>query len=332
MNSISKIFQKFCYKNYLVKSRYLHCTTLSHLDSKCSTVYSSNSDDLNPVYSYPLYTPDISGVGKYVPSNIIRPEPVEVIEDNINFAEIEKYLFEKQNGMRKVCALAKMILNSCRENIKVGVKTDDIDEVAHCNIIRNGAYPSPLHYKGFPRSICTSVNNVACHGIPDDYRLKDGDIINVDVTVFLDGYHGDCSDTFEVGKVDDNGKKLISITRECTYSAIRKCGPGLQLCVIGQTIEQIAKLNGFNVIPVFCGHGIGKQFHEKPDIYHFDNDEPGIMEPGMTFTIEPILSEGGSDIRILKDGWTAVTTDNSRTAQFEHTILILDNGVEILTT
>jgi len=209
--------------------------------------------------------------------------------------------------------------------------TDEIDELVHESSVSHGAYPSPLSYRGFPKSCCTSVNNVACHGIPDSRPLQDGDIINVDITVYLNGYHGDTSRTFLIGQVDEQGRRLVQTAERCRDEAVNICRPGQSFCSLGNLISSIAREAGFCVVPVFCGHGVGRQFHELPDIFHFENQEPGKMETGMTFTIEPVISEGSSEVIILKDGWTAVSLDNSRSAQFEHTVLITSQGVEVLT-
>ena len=183
----------------------------------------------------------------------------------------------------------------------------------------------------FPKSVCTSVNNVVCHGIPDDRPLEDGDIINVDITVFLDGVHGDCSETFLVGNVDESGQKLVQVAKESMEVGVKACGPGVEFRTIGAVIQSHAESQGFQVVPAFTGHGIGSFFHGPPDIYHMQNLYPGRMKPGVTFTVEPAISEGSHEIVILEDGWTAVTSDNSRSAQFEHTVLITESGVEILT-
>ncbi|EZA62257.1 hypothetical protein DMN91_003638 [Ooceraea biroi] len=233
--------------------------------------------------------------------------------------------------MRHSCNLASHILHQVDRIIKPGITTDSLDKQVHDMIISNGAYPSPLNYCGFPKSICTSVNNVACHGIPDSRPLQEGDILNVDVTVYLNGYHGDCSAMFQVGEVDEEGKRLIAVTELCLKSAIEICQPNEYFCSIGNVIEEIANKHNFNVIPVFVGHGIGTYFHGAPDIFHCANDYSGKMKAGMTFTIEPVLSQGMTQIEILNDGWTACTVDNSRTAQVEHTVLITDTGCEILT-
>lgn len=246
--------------------------------------------------------------------------------------EMEIKTEEQIARMRESCRLARMILNRVSKQVKAGVTTEELDRYVHKLCIENNAYPSPLNYRWFPKSVCTSVNNVACHGIPDDRPLRDGDIISIDVSVFYNGYHGDCAETVMVGhSVDDRGKALVQTARECLKRAISICGPGQKLSEIGRTISIVASQAGFTVVPAFCGHGIGTYFHGPPDIYHFDNDEKGEMLEGLVFTIEPVITEGSPDIAIMEDGWTTVTVDNSRTAQFEHTVLICDEGVEVLT-
>ncbi|TMW44646.1 hypothetical protein DOY81_010275 [Sarcophaga bullata] len=233
--------------------------------------------------------------------------------------------------MRDSCRLAANILKSCENIVKVGVTTDEIDCFVHDKIILSNAYPSPLRYGGFPKSVCTSVNNVACHGIPDDRPLQDGDIINVDITVFFNGYHGDCSRTFVCGEVDDRGRYLIEKTEQCLMECISLCKPNVNFNAIGGHVDKFCKNVGLNTIPAFIGHGIGSYFHGPPEILHFKNDLPGLMLKGMTFTIEPILTLGGPEIEIQEDGWTAMSVDGARSAQFEHTILITEDGNEILT-
>ncbi|XP_045483346.1 methionine aminopeptidase 1D, mitochondrial [Harmonia axyridis] len=271
--------------------------------------------------SEPLLIPD--DVAK--PSYYSTGEPSESIH-KIDIKDPNQILL-----MKKSCTLAANILKTVGECIKIGQTTDEIDKLVHKLAIENKAYPSPYNYKRFPKSVCTSVNNVACHGIPDDRPLEDGDIINVDVTVFLEGYHGDCSKTFLVGNVDEIGTDLVESTEECLNMAIEICKPGRRFRDLGEYISTAANLMGFNVIPAFIGHGLGTYFHGPPDIYHTVNNYPGVMEAGMTFTIEPIIGQGTEVIEILEDGWTAVTIDGSRTAQFEHTICITNNGAEILT-
>ncbi|XP_072941177.1 methionine aminopeptidase 1D, mitochondrial isoform X2 [Epargyreus clarus] len=267
---------------------------------------------------------------RIVPDHIIRPD---YISSNKVYSPKHPEIkdAEQIQGMRRSCKLASNVLLQVEKIIKPGVTTDDIDEFVHNKTIDAGAYPSPLHYMGFPKSVCTSVNNVAVHGIPDLRPLQNGDIINVDITVFFKGYHGDCSKTFLVGDVDNKGLELVGITEECLDMAIKLCGPGVPFCSIGNTISKYVKRRGFTVLPAFTGHGIGSYFHGPPDIYHSLNCYPGLMKPGMTFTIEPVISQGSELTVILEDGWTAVTEDSARAAQVEHTVLITEDGVDILT-
>jgi methionyl aminopeptidase len=211
--------------------------------------------------------------------------------------------------------------------------TDEIDIFVFNEAIKNNSYPSPLRYSGFPKSVCTSVNNIACHGIPDNRKLEDGDIINVDITVYLNKFHGDTSKTFLIGEVDDRGRYLVHHNEIALQKAIEICKPGQSFNEIGNVISKYAKENDLRVVPAFIGHGIGSFFHGPPEIYHFENDYDigDVMRPGMTFTIEPILSLGTEELELWEDGWTTTTMDGSRTSQFEHTILITDYGCEILT-
>ena len=217
--------------------------------------------------------------------------------------------------------------------IQPGITTDEIDKLVHYEVLKHDAYPSPLRYKGFPKSCCTSINNVICHGVPDQNKLVSGDVINVDVSVFLNGYHGDTSDTFSIGDVDQDAVTLIKVTQECLNKAIEVCGPGRPFNVIGEVIENCATAAGYSVCRRFIGHGIGSYFHGPPNIFHYATPQSGgnVMKPGMTFTIEPILVEGSDDILHLDDGWTVVTKDGGRAAQCEHTILITNHGCKILT-
>lgn len=234
--------------------------------------------------------------------------------------------------MRVAGRLAREVLDAAGRAVKVGVTTDEIDAVAHAETIARGAYPSPLNYNKFPKSCCTSINEVVCHGIPDNTVLVDGDIVNVDITVFYDGVHGDCSEMFLVGNVDEDGRRLVRTTYECLQSAIAICGSGVAIKHIGTPIERTATAAGFSVVRNFCGHGIGEVFHTTPNVIHCANNEPaGIMQAGMTFTIEPMINEGTHKNVTWPDDWTCTTLDGKRSAQFEHTLLITKNGVEALT-
>jgi methionyl aminopeptidase len=192
-------------------------------------------------------------------------------------------------------------------------------------------YPSPLNYSNFPKSVCTSINDVVCHGIPDDRPLEDGDIINIDVSVFLDGFHGDTSRTFLVGEVDVEGRLLVSATERILQECIDICAPGVPFNKIGATISEFCDSNGYDTVHEFCGHGVGREFHQLPTIYHYANSAAGTMQEGMVFTIEPMLTEGTRKFTILSDGWTAATEDGKRSAQFEHTVLITAEGAQVLT-
>ncbi|KAL7577785.1 hypothetical protein ACA910_010541 [Epithemia clementina (nom. ined.)] len=234
--------------------------------------------------------------------------------------------------MRKAGALAREILDLAGRAVAVGVTTDAIDELVHAEIIKRGAYPSPLNYHGFPKSCCTSVNEVICHGIPDDRRLENGDIINIDITVYLNGYHGDCSEMFVVGEVDEAGKRLLQTTYDCWIKACQFVAPGRDYKDIGAIVEDYVVPKGFSTVRNFCGHGIGSTFHTNPNILHYRNNEPnGQMAAGHTFTIEPMICEGSAKALSWPDEWTATTVDGKRSAQFEHTLLITPDGVEALT-
>lgn len=266
-----------------------------------------------------------------VPKHIVRPEYVGtgVVPEWPDYIEIQNQ--EQIEGLARACQLARHVLLLAGQSLKIGMTTDEIDFIVHQETIKNNAYPSPLGYGGFPKSVCTSVNNVVCHGIPDSRKLQNGDIVNIDVTVYLEGYHGDTSETFLIGQVDEVGQRLVETARRCRDEAIAACKPGAPLCVIGNTISKVAHASGFHVCPYFIGHGIGSSFHCHPEIWHHANDNDMTMDEGMAFTIEPILMEGSTEFRILKDKWTAVSEDDKRSAQFEHTVVITADGVDVLT-
>ncbi|KAE8100761.1 hypothetical protein FH972_018624 [Carpinus fangiana] len=234
--------------------------------------------------------------------------------------------------MRAACELAARVLDNAGKLIRPSVTTNEIDKAVHQMIIDAGAYPSPLGYGGFPKSVCTSVNECMCHGIPDSRQLQDGDIINIDVTVYLNGYHGDTSKTFLCGDVSDAMKRLVKVTEECLERGIAVCKDGTSFKKIGKRISEHAEKYGYGVVERFVGHGVGTVFHSEPFIYHHRNDQPGHMVEGQTFTIEPILTLGSTECITWPDNWTAVAADGSAAAQFEHTILITRTGAEILTT
>jgi methionyl aminopeptidase len=234
--------------------------------------------------------------------------------------------------MRVAGKAAAEVLQVVGAAVRPGITTDELDAIAHEECIKRGGYPSPLGYNGFPKSLCTSINEVICHGIPDSTVLKDGDIVNLDVTIYLDGVHGDTNATFFVGEVDEESRRLVQITRECLDKGIAAVRPGAQVRDIGKAIQAHAEGNGYGVVRAFVGHGIGRGFHGELQVYHYDNPAARqVLEPGMTFTIEPMITVGDWHHQMWDDGWTAVTADRSRTAQFEHTLVVTDDGAEILT-
>ena len=239
---------------------------------------------------------------------------------------------EKFEKMRTAGRLAARTLDMLTENIKEGVSTDYIDKLGYEFIRDNGGYSAPLYYRGFSKSLCTSINHVVCHGIPSDRVLKEGDAVNVDVTAIIEDHYGDTSRMFCIGKTPIKLNNLINATYESLMRAIQILKPGIKLGDIGYEIQSFVEEKGFSVVKDFCGHGISNVFHEPPNVLHYGNKGTGIeLKPGMTFTIEPMINAGKYNVRVLNDGWTAVTKDKSLSAQFEHTVGISENGYEIFT-
>ena len=234
--------------------------------------------------------------------------------------------------MRHAGRVASEVLRLSGEFLRPGITTDDVDEYTHNLFIERGAYPSTLNYHGYPKSLCTSANEVICHGIPDSRVIRDGDIMNLDVTGFIGGVHGDTNATFLIGEVSDEHRRLVRVTEECMWLGIEAVRPGRPLSDIGRAIEQHADAQGYGVVRAFIGHGIGEQFHTDIQVLHYyDSRATTVMRPGMVFTIEPMITLGSWQHRRWDDGWTAVTSDGRWTAQFEHTILVTDDGAEVLT-
>jgi methionyl aminopeptidase len=234
--------------------------------------------------------------------------------------------------MRKAGKLAAQVLDYIEPFVKPGVTTDQLNTLCHDFIIQHGAIPAPLNYRGFPKSICTSINHVVCHGIPSDKVLQEGDIVNIDITVILDGWHGDTSRMYNVGKVGIKAQKLIDATYESMMRAIDIVKPGVTLGDIGHAIQSYVEPKGYSVVRDFCGHGIGRIFHSEPEVVHYGRPGQGLeLKEGMFFTIEPMINAGGYEVKVLSDGWTAVTRDKSLSAQFEHTIGVTATGHEIFT-
>lgn len=236
-------------------------------------------------------------------------------------------------GIRRSSRLTRDILDMLEERIEAGITTGQIDHWVHTYTVEHGATPAPLNYHGFPKSVCTSLNDVVCHGIPSDHRmLRDGDILNVDVTCIVDGYYGDASRMFLIGDVSPQARRLAKVTRECLHRGIGRVKPGNRLGDIGHAIQQHAETHGYAVVREFVGHGTGIDFHEPPNVYHYGDPDTGDrLEPNMVFTIEPMINAGGHEIEVLDDDWTAVTVDGSLSAQWEHTMRVTEDGVEVLT-
>jgi methionyl aminopeptidase len=240
---------------------------------------------------------------------------------------------DEQNKMRVAGRLAADVLDMIGDHIVPGVTTDELDRICHEFIVeQQQAIPAPLNYRGFPKSICTSVNHVVCHGIPSDKRLKSGDIVNVDITVIKDGFHGDTSRMFTVGEPQVLARRLIDVCRESMWAGIRLIRPGTTLGDIGHAVQSHAEEHRFTIVREYCGHGIGRIFHEDPQVLHYGSPGTGLkLKPGMTFTVEPMINAGKRHVRLLADGWTVVTKDHSLSAQWEHTCLVTESGVEVLT-
>jgi methionyl aminopeptidase len=240
---------------------------------------------------------------------------------------------DEQNKMRVAGRLAADVLDMIGAHIVPGVTTDELDRICHEFIVeQQQAIPAPLNYRGFPKSICTSVNHVVCHGIPSDKKLKSGDIVNVDITVIKDGFHGDTSRMFTVGEPQVLARRLIDVCQESMWAGIRLIRPGTTLGDIGHAVQSHAEEHRFTIVREYCGHGIGRIFHEDPQVLHYGSPGTGLeLKPGMTFTVEPMINAGKRHVRLLADGWTVVTKDHSLSAQWEHTCLVTETGFEVLT-
>jgi methionyl aminopeptidase len=282
--------------------------------------------------TYASVAPGVVSPRLQVPASIERPEYVDRPAPTLDNAPEVKDA-ETIELMRVAGRLAAQAMAAAAAVIAPGVTTDEIDRVGHEFLMDHGAYPSTLGYKGFPKSLCTSVNEVICHGIPDDRPLEDGDIVNIDITAFIGGVHGDTDATYLCGNVDEESRLLVERTHEAMMRGIKAAIPGREINVIGRVIQSYARRFGYGVVRDFTGHGIGRSFHSGLIVPHYDAAPSynTIIEPGMTFTIEPMLNLGSQDWEMWDDKWTVVTADRRRSAQFEHTILITETGNEILT-
>jgi methionyl aminopeptidase len=283
-------------------------------------------------------TPGKISPKRFVPDHIPRPPyvisgEVPIFPPFVNPDRLKTKTPEEIEGIKAACRLARDTLAYAGSLVKAGISTDEIDRLAHEYIIAAGAYPSPLDYGDFPKSICTSVNEVMGHGIPaTDLILQEGDIIAIDITVYYNGFHGDCCATFPVGAISERAQRILDTAQQCLAKGIEQCGPGKPLAGIGQNVNPIAMQHECQVSPIIAGHGIGRMFHEPPDIIHVYNTFPGKMRPGMVFTIEPTVIDGEDPTEVYwDDGWSLVSKTGGWSATFEHTVLITESGVEILT-
>ncbi|KAG6832390.1 hypothetical protein H0H92_002658 [Tricholoma furcatifolium] len=286
----------------------------------------SYTGSIRPVY--PLSKP------RTIPDHIPRPEYAltgQPITETKRAGQPPRLLtLEEQDKMR---TLGREVLDIAAASIRPGITTDELDEIVHNATIERNAYPSPLNYRNFPKSVCTSVNEVICHGIPDKRKLRSGDIINLDVSLFFEGYHADLNATYPVGEIDEESKKLLRTARSCLDEAIKICKPGALFRDVGKVIEPIARANGCQSVRTYTGHGVNDLFHCSPNVPHYaKNKAVGTMKPGMVFTIEPMINLGTRwEVIHWPDNWTATTVDGKRSAQFEETLLITETGVEVLT-
>ncbi len=260
-----------------------------------------------------------------------HPEPMTHTPERAGRVSIKDR--DEQAAMRVAGRLAAEALDMIGPHVVPGVSTEELDRLCHDYIVEvQRAIPAPLGYRGYPKSICTSVNHVVCHGIPGDRRLKQGDIINVDVTVIKDGFHGDSSRMYGVGRIAPHAQRLIDVTREAMWRGIKVVRPGARLGDVGHAIQRFVEDCHYTVVREYCGHGIGRGFHEDPQVLHYGQPDTGlVLRSGMTFTVEPMVNAGRRDVRLLPDGWTVITRDHSLSAQWEHTVLVTESGVDVLT-
>ncbi len=329
-NGITQVFcDETCYKNNYKSHKAIHYKSDDDHSPYDPFPKFKYAGGLRP--HYPL-TPK-----REVPADIDKPDwaanglPISE-QRNDRASAIPVYKKDEIKKIRKACMLGREVLDIAAAAIKPGITTDELDEIVHNETIKRKAYPSPLNYYNFPKSLCTSVNETICHGIPDKTVLKEGDIVNLDVSLYYDGFHADLNETYYVGEnIDKEVINTVETARECLKTAIKQCKPGTTFQCLGDFIEKHATQNKTSVVRTYCGHGVGKFFHCQPSIPHYANNRtPGVMKPGMVFTIEPMINQGTWKDVTWPDDWTSTTQDGKVSAQFEHTLLVTEHGVEIL--
>lgn len=326
-----------CFKSAWVTHKKLHNDVGKPARSLDSSGKRRRAAFANYEYTGNLRVGNVTLPLRTVPDHIAKPDyaltgkPVSEERFNRTSTSFRILDAEQISRMRRVCRLAREVLDIAVRFAAVGVTTEEIDEVVHKACIERNSYPSPLNYYGFPKSCCTSVNEVICHGIPDDRPLEDGDILNIDITLYHDGMHGDLNETICIGNVSDAAKRLVRVAHDALWAGISQVKPGTLIREFGTAIERVTK-NHFSIVRNYCGHGIHEMFHSAPNVPHYrKNKAVGICKSGMVFTIEPMINQGTWRDQLWPDKWTAVTTDGSLSAQFEHTLLVTDSGVEVLT-
>jgi len=303
-----------------------------HMDQDRAEASTTRSSEVSHIAHRPV-SPGLVRPTRHIPDSVQYPEYAATGQGERNCKGYSRLTGPGLEQMRETCRAARRVLDRAIRAVRPGVTTDDLDAIVHEACIQEGGYPSPLKYHGFPKSVCTSVNEVICHGIPDDRPLADGDIVNIDVTLFLGGVHGDCSETVAVGEIDRSSRRLLATARECLRLGLSAIRPHSRIRDIGYAIADYAHRQGCTVVRAYCGHGIGRCFHMEPHVFHYRNNEDAAkITPGMIFTVEPMINLGGWQHKLLDDHWTAVTADGKRSAQFEHTVLVTEDGPEILTS
>eukprot|EP01038_Epipyxis_sp_PR26KG_P006187 gene6187-8521_t len=336
----SRFCDQTCFKGYWEQHKLLHKDVKKARTNVKSVDPSSMPQEFIGYNFTGQLRPYQQSPRRFVPDHISRPDyathiqgiPISEQIDKRTNTSIKVYSSAELDGIRAACIIGRQVLDIGGNAVRAGITCDEIDQIVHDATVERGAYPSPLNYHQFPKSVCTSVNEVICHGIPDKRPLKNGDIVNIDVSVYKDGYHADLNETFFVGDVDEDAVRLVKCAYDTLSAAVAMVRPGTMYRDLGDTITRVAKQANCSVVTTYCGHGIGQLFHTSPNVPHYaKNKAKGTMQVGHIFTIEPMINLGGSRDVLWPDGWTAVTVDGSRSSQFEHTMVVTENGCELLT-